>query len=98
MTDAPRPQVEQAEIVPICGNCRFHGIDEHGGGRNRCLALEDPGLSERYKYRVAHTCDTPNAFGERAFKPNYFHLDGLLDAALRREAARREEETGVSSC
>ena len=79
-----------AEVVPICGNCRFHEPDEHGGGRNHCSLLEE---SERYKYAVNHTCDTPGRLQPLAFKPNVWKLEGQVEdlaqalrAALTREA------------
>jgi hypothetical protein len=69
-------QTKEQTIVKICGNCRFHVIDEHGGGRNKCSLLEE---SERYKFAVNHTCDTINDYGELGFLPDYFHLDGELE-------------------
>ena len=80
-----------AEVVPICGNCRFHEPDEHGGGRNHCSLLEE---SERYKYAVNHTCDTPGRLQPLAFKPNVWKLEGQVEdlaqalrASLDRERA-----------
>lgn len=74
-------------MIPICGNCRFHAIDEHGGGQNKCTLLEE---SERYKYAVNHLCDTPiehvpdiqRIFIHKrsiAFMPNYWQMDCLVE-------------------
>lgn len=80
-------------MTRVCGNCRFHAIDEHGGGRNRCTLLEE---SERYKYPVNHSCDTPIRLvpggqsqfipvgQEVAFMPNYWRMDCLVEDLQKR--------------
>lgn len=80
MSTAPKiHRTTQPGIVPICGNCRHHKIDEHGGGRNECTVLAD---SERYKYAVNHTCDTVGWLTPLAFQPNYFQLEGVVEDLL----------------
>jgi hypothetical protein len=67
-----------AAIVPICGNCRFIRYDEHGGGWNICEIVGEE-KSERYKYSVPHTCDAVDDYGQRGFKADYFHIDGIIE-------------------
>ena len=78
-----------ATVVPMCGNCRYHQIDEHGGGRNKCRVQAE---SLRYYYTINHTCDTFTGAGWQSFEPNYWRLDGIL--VTLRELFAAYEDTG----